>query len=97
MPEKPQLNPEVADALFTEFAEELLLRLREGACPKCKRTKATPQELTVIRQFLSDNGITEHSRPGTVVHKLLSGKAPFPVVDPDAESPGQLKRERLIG
>jgi hypothetical protein len=71
--------------LHDRLAKELLARLTAGACAACGRGDASHQELTVVRQFLADNGITAAARTRTPLH-ALAGKLPF--VDPDV--PDQL-------
>jgi hypothetical protein len=90
--EKPRLDPDVAASLHKELAEELLRRLRAGRCAECDRSACTVPELTAIRQFLSDNGVTEYARANAPIRKLLDA-APFPKVDPTIETLGQLKRD----
>lgn len=87
---KPALNPEVSKDLFEGLALELAARLHEGECDKCGRSKCSVQELEVIRKFLSDNGITQFARAGTPIRRLLDNP-PFPVKDPEAESPGAIR------
>lgn len=66
------------------LAASFLNRLEhEQTCSECERGLLTGQELTAIRQFLSDNGVT-----GTAVmppKEDLAGDLPF--VDPELEIP----------
>lgn len=54
------MNDELlASDMHELLARELLNRLKSNVpCEKCGRSAATIQELTLIRQFLSDNGVT---------------------------------------
>ena len=79
-----KLNDAVKVELHERLAQELLKRLKAAPCVHCERGYISHQELTVIRQFLSDNGITSVARPNTPLHSLTSG---LPFVDPDESTP----------
>lgn len=76
--DKPKLE------LHNLLAEELLRRLKLPPCEACGRGPASHQELTVIRQFLSDNGVTSVARPGTPLRSLTSD---LPFTDPEERIP----------
>lgn len=52
----------VLDTLHSALADELLARVRSG--------EATASDLSVVRQFLKDNGIDSVPPPGSPLDKL---------------------------
>jgi hypothetical protein len=76
------------DATKTELhnllGEELLKRLKAAPCPHCERGYVTHQELTVMRQFLSDNGVTAVARVGSPLRRVHDD---LPFVDPTESVP----------
>lgn len=70
-----KLDKNVADALHEGLAAQLLARLTAGECATCKRSAASHQELTAVRQFLSDNGVTGMENAGRL--RALTDEMPF--------------------
>ncbi len=71
---------EILDNLHTELATKLLEKVRGG--------EATAAELSVVRQFLKDNGIDSVPKKGSPIHRL-SQSLPFTSSDDD-EAAGYL-------
>lgn len=75
-------NEKVYDALHTELAQRLLDMLRADPCDKCLRQGPGAKELTVIRQFLTDNNITAVARTKTPLYSLAEH---MPFEDPEEQ------------
>ena len=67
----------ISSELQIELARELKARLSGTECKACGRSATTHQELTVIRQFLSDNGITMAATPRKLRQKGITERLPF--------------------
>ena len=52
------LDPKMQAKLHEELAQRLLESLQREACESCGFKPADPRLLTVVRQFLADNGTT---------------------------------------
>lgn len=74
------------EEMYDLLAMELLNRLKTPACPKCDTHGLTSSELTVIRQFLSDNEMKRviRSRAGP---QSIGRTLPFE--PPDSDTPVQ--------
>lgn len=71
---------DIMSKLHSALAEELLDRVNSGS--------ATASDLSVVRQFLKDNGIDSVPKKGSPIEKL-SHSLPFTEADDD-EVAGQL-------
>ncbi len=82
MKKKPTEIEAVNDQIHRELADRLLEMLRGDHCETCGRTGPGAKELTVIRQFLADNGVTADLRSRTPLHRLAEA-GDLPSFDPD--------------
>lgn len=71
----------VLEALHTELADALLVKIRSG--------EATASDLNVARQFLKDNGIDSARKPGSPLDNLAN-EVPFTELDDGDEHAGYL-------
>jgi hypothetical protein len=84
-----RLTPEREDELFRALADQLYARATGDTCEHCGRSAASPQELTVLRQFLSDNGITAALPAAGEIHRLVRN-LPFS----DGEQPKKMNASK---
>jgi hypothetical protein len=69
----------LTDELNAALGEELKRRLTKGNCEHCGRSAASHQELTVIRQWISDNDVASARQ----VPPLRSVISNMPFSEPD--------------
>jgi hypothetical protein len=72
---------EIMDTLHAALAQELLDRVKSG--------EATASDLSVVRQFLKDNGIDSIPKKGSPMERL-SQSLPFTETDDGDEAAGYL-------
>lgn len=86
------LNDKIQERLHNELAEALLEMLHAEPCAECKRSYPGAKELTVIRQFLADNGTTADLRTKTPLRNLADDLPNFE--DPEGRVEKEPKRKK---
>lgn len=77
-----KLDDKMQAKLHARLAELCWEMLHAEPCDKCHRSYPGAKELTVIRQFLADNGTTADIRNQATLHKLEDELPSFE--DPEA-------------
>jgi hypothetical protein len=72
-----KLNAKVQAELHEKLGAALLEMLNATPCTHCNRSYPTAKDLTVIRQFLADNGTTADLRSQTPLHSLAEALPSF--------------------
>jgi hypothetical protein len=72
-----KLDAKTQAELHEKLGAALLEMLNATPCSHCNRTYPGAKELTVIRQFLADNGTTADLRSQTPLHNLADALPSF--------------------
>jgi hypothetical protein len=85
------LDDQMQAKMHARFAELLWEMLHAEPCGTCKRSYPTAKDLTVVRQFLADNGTTADLRNVAPLHNLADSLPSFDEEE-KVTKPGKKKR-----
>ena len=87
-----KLDPKIQEKLHARLAETLWEMLHAEPCEHCHRSFPGAKELTVVRQFLADNGTTADLRNAAPLTRLTDALPSFE--DPEALVTKPAKKKR---
>lgn len=85
------LDDQMQAKMHARFAELLWEMLHAEPCGTCKRSYPTAKDLTVVRQFLADNGTTADLRNAAPLHNLADSLPSFDEEE-KVTKPGKAKK-----
>lgn len=86
-----ELDPKMQSKLHKRLAEQLWEALNGEPCDKCLRSYPDAKWMTVIRQFLADNGTTADLRNQAPLHNLADSLPNFEDPELPVQKPGKKK------
>jgi hypothetical protein len=85
------LDDKMQAKMHARFAELLWEMLHAEPCEHCKRSFPGAKEMTVVRQFLADNGTTADLRNAAPLHNLADALPSFDEEE-KVTKPGKAKK-----
>jgi len=85
------LDDQMQAKMHARFAELLWEMLHAEPCEHCRRSYPGAKEMTVVRQFLADNGTTADLRNAAPLHNLADSLPSFDEEE-KVTKPGKAKK-----